>query len=236
MGDALAQARLAARVLCRVDQVLLGPRRGPQREEHAEPQVPDAGDRRFAHPARLDYVDIAFCHRADPHTPIEETVWAMHDIVTAARLCTGARPRRNATRSHTPQIAQTPSSPQADNGTAAGPTCSAATASRTIRAPVQRLSASAQRHGARSRRPPPREDNDGVPAIRARRSGVSNGSPNTYSTHGLPKVQSLVPVAPRPRMHARPDIHRLRLSKSACFERSSPVRAGLRRSFRTSRR
>lgn len=29
----------------------------------------------------LDYVDLIFCHRADPETPIEETVWAMSDIV-----------------------------------------------------------------------------------------------------------------------------------------------------------
>jgi voltage-dependent potassium channel beta subunit len=29
----------------------------------------------------LDYVDLVFCHRPDPHTPIEETVWAMHDMV-----------------------------------------------------------------------------------------------------------------------------------------------------------
>jgi len=30
---------------------------------------------------QLDYVDLVFCHRADPYTPIEETVWAMHDII-----------------------------------------------------------------------------------------------------------------------------------------------------------
>jgi len=29
----------------------------------------------------MDYVDLIFCHRADPHTPIEETVFAMHDII-----------------------------------------------------------------------------------------------------------------------------------------------------------
>ena len=29
----------------------------------------------------LDYVDLLYCHRADPSTPIEETVWAMHDII-----------------------------------------------------------------------------------------------------------------------------------------------------------
>ncbi len=30
---------------------------------------------------QLDYVDLVFCHRPDPTTPIEETVWAMHDVV-----------------------------------------------------------------------------------------------------------------------------------------------------------
>ena len=30
---------------------------------------------------QLDYVDIIFCHRPDPDTPIEETVWAMHNII-----------------------------------------------------------------------------------------------------------------------------------------------------------
>jgi voltage-dependent potassium channel beta subunit len=30
---------------------------------------------------QLDYVDLVFCHRADPTTPIEETVWAMSDMI-----------------------------------------------------------------------------------------------------------------------------------------------------------
>jgi voltage-dependent potassium channel beta subunit len=34
---------------------------------------------------KLDYVDIVYCHRADPETPIEETVHAMHDIVASGR-------------------------------------------------------------------------------------------------------------------------------------------------------
>lgn len=34
---------------------------------------------------QLDYVDLVYCHRADPHTPIEETVWAMHDIIQSGR-------------------------------------------------------------------------------------------------------------------------------------------------------
>lgn len=33
----------------------------------------------------LEYVDLLFCHRADPATPIEETVWAMHDIIERGR-------------------------------------------------------------------------------------------------------------------------------------------------------
>ena len=31
---------------------------------------------------QLDYVDLVFCHRPDTATPIEETVWAMHDIIS----------------------------------------------------------------------------------------------------------------------------------------------------------
>jgi voltage-dependent potassium channel beta subunit len=34
---------------------------------------------------QLDYVDLVFCHRPDPTTPIEETVWAMHDMVTRGK-------------------------------------------------------------------------------------------------------------------------------------------------------
>lgn len=30
---------------------------------------------------QLDFVDLLFCHRADPDTSIEETVWAMHEII-----------------------------------------------------------------------------------------------------------------------------------------------------------
>jgi len=33
----------------------------------------------------LDFVDLLFCHRADRNTPIEETVWAMSDIVSSGK-------------------------------------------------------------------------------------------------------------------------------------------------------
>ncbi|CAN5862108.1 aldo/keto reductase [soil metagenome] len=41
----------------------------------------DASLERFG----LDYLDLIFCHRADPDTPIEETVWAMSDIVSSGK-------------------------------------------------------------------------------------------------------------------------------------------------------
>src|SRR5579863_8254074 len=32
-----------------------------------------------------DFLDLIYCHRADSETPIEETVFAMHDIITSGR-------------------------------------------------------------------------------------------------------------------------------------------------------
>jgi voltage-dependent potassium channel beta subunit len=34
---------------------------------------------------QLDFVDILYCHRSDPTTSLEETVWAMSDIVAAGK-------------------------------------------------------------------------------------------------------------------------------------------------------
>jgi voltage-dependent potassium channel beta subunit len=33
----------------------------------------------------LDFVDLVYCHRSDPTTPIEETVWAMSDIIASGK-------------------------------------------------------------------------------------------------------------------------------------------------------
>ena len=33
----------------------------------------------------LDYVDLVFCHRPDPETPVEETVWSMHMMVESGK-------------------------------------------------------------------------------------------------------------------------------------------------------
>ena len=34
---------------------------------------------------QLDFIDLVYCHRPDPSTPIEETVWAMSDMITQGK-------------------------------------------------------------------------------------------------------------------------------------------------------
>lgn len=35
---------------------------------------------------QVDYLDLFFCHRPDTHTPIEETVWAMNDLIQQGKV------------------------------------------------------------------------------------------------------------------------------------------------------
>ncbi len=56
---------------------------------HPGPNMRNTLNRKYLHQAiegslerfGLDFVDLVYCHRNDPHTPLEETVWAMHDMV-----------------------------------------------------------------------------------------------------------------------------------------------------------
>ena len=34
---------------------------------------------------QLDFIDLVYCHRPDPKTPIEETVWAMSDMISRGK-------------------------------------------------------------------------------------------------------------------------------------------------------
>jgi voltage-dependent potassium channel beta subunit len=60
---------------------------------HDGPNEKNTLNRKYLHQAidgslkrlGLDYVDLVFCHRADPDTPIEETVRAMHDMVASGK-------------------------------------------------------------------------------------------------------------------------------------------------------
>jgi voltage-dependent potassium channel beta subunit len=44
-------------------------------------QAIDGSLRRFG----LDFIDLVYCHRPDPHTPLEETVRAMSDMITQGK-------------------------------------------------------------------------------------------------------------------------------------------------------
>lgn len=35
---------------------------------------------------QVDYLDLFFCHRPDKSTPIEETVWSMHNLITQGKI------------------------------------------------------------------------------------------------------------------------------------------------------
>ena len=35
---------------------------------------------------QLDYLDLFFCHRPDKNTPVEETVWTMHNLITQGKI------------------------------------------------------------------------------------------------------------------------------------------------------
>ena len=60
---------------------------------HDEPNMKNTLNRKYLMQAidgslermGLDFVDLLFCHRADPNTPIEETVWAMSDIISSGK-------------------------------------------------------------------------------------------------------------------------------------------------------
>jgi len=35
---------------------------------------------------QVDYLDLYYCHRPDPETPVEETVWAMNDLIRQGKV------------------------------------------------------------------------------------------------------------------------------------------------------
>ena len=52
----------------------------------------------------VDYLDLYFCHRPDPDTPIAETVWAMHNLVTQGKVLywgTSEWPAKDIIEAHT---------------------------------------------------------------------------------------------------------------------------------------
>jgi aryl-alcohol dehydrogenase-like predicted oxidoreductase len=85
MGAVLKKMGWRPLVVRRLDQVLLGPARRSQRKDTLNRKyLMQAIDGSLARLA-LDYVDLVYCHRSDPDTPLEETVQAMSDMISAGK-------------------------------------------------------------------------------------------------------------------------------------------------------
>jgi len=87
MGDVIADLRLPRDGYCVSSKVMFGsavdPR--PTQQGLSRKHVTDA-----CHAAlkrlRVDYLDLYYCHRPDPDTPVEETVWAMDALIRQGKV------------------------------------------------------------------------------------------------------------------------------------------------------
>lgn len=84
MGESLQKLGLARDTFCLSSKVFWGGKLPTQRGLSAK-HVYDA-----CHAAlrrlQVDYLDLFFCHRPDIHTPIEETVRAMHNLIQQGKV------------------------------------------------------------------------------------------------------------------------------------------------------
>ena len=85
MGEAIAQLGLERDAYVISTKLFWGLHDGPNRRNTLNRKyllsAIDGSLKRMG----LDYVDLVYCHRADPNTPIEETVWAMSDMITSGK-------------------------------------------------------------------------------------------------------------------------------------------------------
>lgn len=87
MGDVLADLRLPRDSWCVSSKVFFGSSNHPRptqkglSRKHVHDACNDALRR-----LRVDYLDLFFCHRPDPDTPIAETVWAMDTLVRQGKI------------------------------------------------------------------------------------------------------------------------------------------------------
>lgn len=87
MGDVFHDLRLPRDAFCVSSKVYFGAvdhpaptQRGLSRKHVVE--ACHAALRRL----RVDYLDLYFCHRPDPDTPLEETVWAMDSLIRQGKV------------------------------------------------------------------------------------------------------------------------------------------------------
>lgn len=87
MGDVIADLRLPRDGYCVSSKVMFGAATDPRptqrglSRKHVTDGCTDALKR-----LRVDYLDLYYCHRPDPDTPIEETVWAMDTLIRQGKV------------------------------------------------------------------------------------------------------------------------------------------------------
>lgn len=87
MGDVIADLRLPRDGFAVSSKVMFGSAKDPlpMQKGLSRKHVRDACDAALKR-LRVDYLDLYFCHRPDPDTPIEETVWAMDALIRQGKV------------------------------------------------------------------------------------------------------------------------------------------------------
>jgi voltage-dependent potassium channel beta subunit len=86
MGEILAKMQWPRDTYCISSKVFFGaggdmPTQKGLNRKHVTEACHDALKR-----LKTDYLDLFFCHRPDKETPIEETVWTMHNLITQGKI------------------------------------------------------------------------------------------------------------------------------------------------------
>jgi voltage-dependent potassium channel beta subunit len=87
LGDVIADLRLPRDAICLSSKAFFGtaPDPRPTQRGLSRKHLRDACDAALGR-LRVDYLDLFFCHRPDPETPVEETVAAMDQLVRAGKV------------------------------------------------------------------------------------------------------------------------------------------------------
>ena len=87
MGEVLKQNKWRRDSFIVSSKVFFGflPEKAPTQKGLSRKHVFEACDQALER-MQLDYLDLYFCHRPDPETPIEETVWAMHNLIMRGKV------------------------------------------------------------------------------------------------------------------------------------------------------
>lgn len=87
MGDALADLRFPRDSWCVSSKVFFGSAKDPAPTQQglSRKHVFDACHQALQR-LRVEYLDLYFCHRPDPDTPIDETVWTMDTLIRQGKV------------------------------------------------------------------------------------------------------------------------------------------------------